>query len=142
MIPLPDPVRRSYAALVRGDDATARPHCVADVVCHIGGAHPFTGDYRGVGDIIDVLREMDDVGGQHEFTVTNLMSDDSGSQVLIEGVARNDGYVRHVIKRLRFDDGQLAEMWIRPLDQRAEDDFWLAQAPDRSTDPAASDPAP
>ena len=129
MIPLPDQVTRSYVALAAGDRETARRHCVDDVTCHIGGAHPFTGDYRGVSRISDVLRRMQEVGGEHSFSVTNVMSDDSGSQVLIEGVADNAGFVRHVMTRLRFEDGRLAELWVKPLDQRAEDEFWRARVP-------------
>jgi ketosteroid isomerase-like protein len=129
MIPLPDQVRRSYTALMTGDHATAREHCAEDVTCHIGGQHPFTGDYHGVAQITDVVRCMDEVGGAPSFTVTNVMSDDSGSQVLIEGVAVHGSYARHVINRLRYEGGRLTELWIRPLDQRAEDEFWRGRVP-------------
>lgn len=132
-IPLPDQVSSSYAALRSGDEATAARHCVEDVTCHIGGQHPFTGDYRGVAEIIGVLHRMDEVAGRHSFTVTNVMSDGSGSQVLVEGVARHGDYTRHVITRLRFDGGRLAEMWLKPLDQRTEDDFWRSLVPQQRT---------
>jgi ketosteroid isomerase-like protein len=129
MIPLPDQVRRSFSALMDGDDDTASRNCAADVTCHIGGQHPFTGEYRGVARITEMLRLMDEIGGGHSFTVTNVMTDDSGSQVLIEGVAMHGSFARHVIKRLRYDGGRLVELWIKPLDQRAEDEFWRAQVP-------------
>lgn len=130
MIPLPDKVTRSYTALMTGDDTTARPHCADDVTCHIVGQHPFSGDYHGVDQISAVLRRMDEAAGsQASFTPTNLMSDDSGSQVLIEGVLMHGSYVRHVINRLRYDDDRLVELWLKPLDQRAEDEFWLARLP-------------
>ena len=129
MIPLPDQVRRSYSALMAGDSSTAREHCAEDVVCHIGGEHPFSGDYRGVAEISELLRVMDEVGGEHSFTVTNVMTDDTGSQVLIEGVAKHGSFVRHVINRLRYEGERLAELWLKPLDQRAEDEFWRGQVP-------------
>ena len=129
MIPLPDQVRRSYSALLIGDDDTASRHCAEDVTCHIGGQHPFSGDYCGVAAITELLRIMGEVGGSPSFTVTNVMTDDAGVQVLIEGVARHGGYARHVINRLRYDGDRLAELWIKPLDQRAEDEFWRTRVP-------------
>ena len=129
MTPLPDPVNDTFVALMAGDEALAARHCLDDVTCHIGGQHPFTGDYRGVEEIIGVLHRMDEVGGAPSFSVTNVMSDDSGSQVLVEGVAMHGTYARHTITRLRFDSGRLAELWIKPLDQRAEDDFWRGLLP-------------
>ena len=129
MIPLPDQVTRSYSALTTGDSATAGLHCVEDVLCHVTGAHPFSGDYRGVAEIVELLRAMDEAGGDHSFTVTNVMSDDTGSQVLVEGVARHGSFARHVINRLRYDGELLAELWLKPLDQRAEDEFWRGRVP-------------
>lgn len=129
MISLPDHVRDSYTALMTGDAVTARRHCLAGVTCHVGGQHQFSGDYDGVAGITDLLQRMDEAGGDHSFTVTNVMSDDSGSQVLIEGVAVHDSYVRHVIHRLRYAEGRLAELWLKPLDQRTEDEFWSGRMP-------------
>jgi uncharacterized protein len=129
MIPLPDQVRRSYSALMAGDGVTAARNCAEGVVCHIGGDNPFSGDYRGVEQITGVLREMDELGGPHSFTVTNVMSDDTGSQVLIEGVAMHGSYARHVLNRLRYDEGRLVELWLKPLDQRTEDEFWRGRVP-------------
>ncbi len=129
MIPLPDQIRRSYSALMSGDAAGAASHCSEDVTCHVAGEHPFSGEYRGVAQIAQLVREMNEAAGPESFTVTNLMSDDQGEQVLIEGVAQHEGFVRHVINRLRYTDGRLAEMWIKPLDQRAEDEFWIGRVP-------------
>lgn len=123
------PVTDPYAALLSGDEDAAALHCAADVTCHVGGEHPFSGDYRGVDDITSVLRRMDEVGGEPSFTATNVMSDDSGSQVLVEGMAKHGTYARHVITRLRYEEGRLAELWIKPLDQRTEDDFWRGRMP-------------
>jgi hypothetical protein len=86
---------------------------------------------------------MDEVGGEHSFTVTNVMTDDTGSQVLIEGVAKHGSFARHVINRLRYDGERLAELWLKPLDQRAEDEFWRGRVPQqragRSGSTAAAD---
>ena len=126
---LPEQIRSSYAALMSGDPERAADHCADDVTCHIGGAHPFSGEYRGVTQIAGVVRQMTEVAGPESFTVTSLMSDDDNGQVLIEGVAQHGTFVRHVINRLRYDQGRLAEVWIKPLDQRAEDDFWIGRVP-------------
>ena len=139
MIPLPDQVRRSYTALMTGDDVTAADHCAEDVTCHIGGENPFSGDYRGVAQITELLRQMDEVGGDPSFTVTNVMSDDTGAQVLIEGVAMHSGFARHMINRLRYDDDRLVELWIKPLDQRAEDEFWRGRVPQQRAGGSAGD---
>ncbi len=139
MITLPEQIRSSYSALMSGDAERAASHCANDVTCHIGGEHPFSGDYRGVARITDLVHEMTEVAGPHSFTVTNLMSDDDGKQVLIEGVAQHGSFVRHVINRLRYDDGRLVEVWIKPLDQRAEDEFWIGRVPQQRAGGSPSD---
>lgn len=126
---LPEQIRSSYAALMSGDAERAAGLCAEDVICHIGGEHPFSGEYRGVAQIAGVVQEMTAVAGPESFTMTSLMRDDDGEQVLIEGVAQHGTFVRHVINRLRYDGGRLAEVWIKPLDQRAEDDFWTGRVP-------------
>lgn len=141
MIPLPDQVKRSYSALMTGDDVTAARNCAEDVTCHIGGENPFSGDYRGVAQITELLRCMDAAGGSPSFTVTNVMSDDTGAQVLIEGVAMHGTYARHMINRLRYDDGRLVELWIKPLDQRAEDEFWRGRVPQQRGGGSGGSPA-
>ncbi len=129
MIQLPDQIVCSYSALMDGDVEVARRSCSQDLVCHVGGSHPLSGDYHGITQIVDVVRRMGELGGQASFTPTNVMTDDTGTQMLLEGVAMHGSFARHVINRLRYEDDQLTELWIRPLDQRAEDDFWTARVP-------------
>ena len=60
---LPEQIRSSYTALMSGDAERAAGLCADDVTCHIGGEHPFSGEYRGVAQIAGVVRQMTEVAG-------------------------------------------------------------------------------
>lgn len=106
-----------------------------NVVFHIAGAHPLSGDYVGVDAVRCYLAKVTEVSaGQGGFTVNSVFTDETGDLVLVEGTAFNNGaepFFRTIVHLLRFSAGQLVEFWDNPFDQAAEDAFWRTQVPTR-----------
>jgi ketosteroid isomerase-like protein len=121
-------VRRVYADFRRDPDRYFA-RFADDVVFHIAGHHPLSGDYTGLPAVRRYLEALAEVGGG--FTVTAVFTDETGDMVLVEGTAfhGDEPFVRTVVHLLRLEDGLLAEFWDNPFDQVAEDRFWRSRIP-------------
>lgn len=128
---LTETVRYAYQAFV--DDPDQMWDRFDDqVVFHVSGNHPLSGDYVGVARIRDYLTAVKEAtGGRGGFSVTSAMADDTGDEILVEGTAfHGEGpFVRTVVHRLRLADGKLVEFRDHPFDQQNEDRFWSARVP-------------
>ncbi len=103
-----------------------------DVVFHISGEHALSGEYAGVAEVRRYLTAVKEAtGGRGGFSVTSAFTDDSGSEVLVEGTAfHGEGpFVRTVVHRLKLSGGRLVKFRDHPFDQQSEDRFWNARVP-------------
>jgi uncharacterized protein len=123
-----DIVRDGYGAFERGDLDTLQNHFFApDITWHYAGRSELSGDYHGVEKVIDWLSrcyelaegslaiELHDVVGNQEHVVAliTLRATRSGKE-LADGTAQ----IFHM------QDGKATEVWTRPGDQYATDEFW------------------
>jgi ketosteroid isomerase-like protein len=128
---LTERVRHAYQAFAE-DPERLWDRFDDDVVFHISGEHPLSGDYVGVAEFRRYLAAVNEAtAGRGGFSVTSAFSDDSGSEVLVEGTAfHGEGpFVRTVVHRLRLSEGRLVEFRDHPFDQESEDRFWSARVP-------------
>lgn len=126
-----DAVREAYATFP-ADSEPVWELCADDVVLHIAGDHPLSGDYVGLDAARGyVTAVIDATHGRGGFSVTSVFTDDAGELLLVEGTAFHgeEPFVRTVVHLLRFADDRLVELWENPFDQRAEDRFWSARIP-------------
>ncbi len=103
-----------------------------NVVFHVSGGHPLSGDYVGVREVRRYLTSLKEAtGGRGGFSVTSAFADDTGDEILVEGTAfHGEGpYVRTIVHRLRVAGGKVVEFRDHPFDQQAEDRFWSARVP-------------
>jgi ketosteroid isomerase-like protein len=120
-------MHRVDEALLDGDFPAFLSLHTEDVVMHVPGASPVAGDHYGREGVAAVFqRELSMLDGPPEMVpLDDLGSDDHAGAVLIQRMQR-DGRsyegLQVVVARVR--DGQLAEVWFRPEDQRAFDAFF------------------
>ena len=128
---LTESVRIAYQAF---GESTETPWDVFDddVVFHISGDHPLSGDYVGIAEVrryLTAVREA--TGGRSGFSVVSVITDETGAELLVEGtVLHGEGPdVRTMVHLLRLVDGRVVEFRDHPFDPKAENQFWSARVP-------------
>lgn len=120
---------RNYEAYAQRDLVVIDDLAHDDMVMHVPGSHPLSGDHVGREAAWSYLGKVAEVsGGAGGFQLTGLTSDDQGHGVaLLVGTIRD--FVRPVVHIWRVQDGRFAEFWEQNFDQAAEDAFWNAALP-------------
>lgn len=140
---LTESVREAYARFLLAPEQESE-QLAPDVVFHVAGHHPLSGDYVGREAVRRYIATVTEAThGRGGFSVTSVFADDSGELLLVEGTAFHgeEPFVRTIVHLLRLEKGRLVEFWDNPFDQRAEDRFWAAQVPDqRRTSARRADP--
>jgi ketosteroid isomerase-like protein len=137
---LTETVREAYADFLHDPDQ-AWSRLSPDVVFHVAGDHPLSGDHVGVEAVRRYVAEVTRAtNGRGGFSVTSAFTDDSGELLLVEGTAFHgeEPFVRTILHLLRIEDGVVVEFWDNPFDQRAEDRFWAARFPSQRHRPVAA----
>lgn len=118
-----------YAALAADDLERAASLLHPDVVLHVPGSNPLSGDHRGVegfGGFLLASRSRT-AGGEH-VEVLDLLGGRSHAAAYCrvtaeapDGRTPLDNTTVHV---LRIPDGRVAEAWFHNWDAAAVDEFW------------------
>lgn len=123
-----DIVRDGYAAFGRGDLDSLQNHFFApDIIWHYAGRSPISGDYHGVGQVMEWLGrsfelsegtltiELHDIVGNEEHVVAlaSVRATRSGKQLSDDSV-----------QIFHMRDGRATEVWTLAGDQYASDEFW------------------
>ena len=114
-------------ALVTGDFRGFLALHTEDAVMHVPGSGPLSGDHWGRDGIAAVFeREMSMLDAPPEVVpLDDLGSDDHAGALFLQRMQRaGRAYegLQVIIARVR--DGQLSEIWFRPQDQAAFDNFF------------------
>jgi uncharacterized protein len=120
-------MRKVDDALVAGDFPGFLALHTEDVVMHVPGSGPLSGDHYGRDGIAAVFQqEMSMLDAPPEMVpLDDLGSDDHAASLVLQRMKRaGRSYegLQVIIARVR--DGQLSEIWFRPQDQAAFDSFF------------------
>ena len=125
--PNEDLVRRGYKAFGTGDIATLRELFADDLVWHVGGRSPITGDYKGKDEVLGFFAQLAErTRGTFRLDVHDVLANDEHAVALVKATAEreqktlndNGAQVFHV------QGGKVTEQWFHPGDQNATDGFW------------------
>lgn len=115
----------SYAA--RDMDAV-REFFTDDVVWHVAGNHPLSGDYRGKESLLEYFKRVDDItGATVELEVEDILASDRHLAMFMHIRGGRDGKVLDERMAEMYDvapDGRWSEFWAMADDQKAVDAFW------------------
>lgn len=125
--PNEDVLRRATDALNAGDLETFLGFHTEDVVLHITGRNPYSGDFRGRDELAGLFqRQMEALDGPPQFELHDILANDEHGVILGISKVTRDGKTLEtntsVILHLR--DGQAAELWVSSTDPYAEDEFF------------------
>ena len=120
--------RESMALYVKGDFDRLRDYYADDVVWHVGGKHPLSGDYRGRDALFGYFRRIRELtGGTMGLEAEAILASDRHVAMFTRVTARRDERTLDVLlaQAFRLDaDGRCVEYWAGAEDQDAVDAFW------------------
>ena len=109
-------LRRGFEAFSTGDFDTLRRDIFSeDVVFHVGGNNPLTGDYKGIDEVFGFLgRLVEETGGTFSLDLHDVLANEEHGVALVRASAERQG------KRLQddnnanvfhIDNGRITEVW-------------------------------
>lgn len=122
-----DLLRRGYDAYAEGDLDTLDKLFHDDLVWHVAGRSPISGDYRGKEEVIGYFGKLAELSdGTAKIEVHDFLADDEHGVAIVRELATRNGsdhrgMATHVF---HLSDGQVTEMWDAQVDQQSKDEFW------------------
>jgi uncharacterized protein len=120
--------RRGYEAFAKGDLATLTEVIADDVVWHVRGVGPLSGDYHGRDQVFGFFgRLAEETGGTFRLDVHDILANDQHTTVLATLHASRGGKsVETQVVNVTHNDanGRTTEFWTATTDPEAALDFW------------------
>lgn len=120
---------REYLATYAARDMDSlREYFTDDVVWHVAGKHPLSGDYRGKDSLFDYFRRVDErTDGTITMEVEAILASDRHIAMFMHVHGEREG--KRLDERMAemFDvapDGRWSAFWAMADDQAAVDAFW------------------
>jgi ketosteroid isomerase-like protein len=121
-------VRQGFEAFNRGDPEVMRSFIAEDILWHVGGDHPLSGDYRGREAALEyVARVVELTGGTLRGEPLDILVNDRHAGVFMHVTGERDGKRLDVVlaQALTFDEhGRWTEYWALADEQDEVDSFW------------------
>jgi ketosteroid isomerase-like protein len=120
-------MRRGYNAYTTGDMQTIDELFADDVVWHIAGRSPVSGDYVGKEQIFGFFGKLQELSqGTSKVEVHDLLADDEHGVAIVTESATRDGrnFEGRTVHVLHLSGGKVTEFWDAHIDQASADEFW------------------
>lgn len=121
-------IRNALDIYNSGDHDAMKAFLAEDIVWHVGGNHPMSGDYRGVDAVVDYFRDVRRAtAGTLQVEAEEILADDRHASMFTHVTAHRDVRKLDVLlaEALTLDDhGRWREYWALANDQDALDAFW------------------
>src|SRR5438105_88574 len=120
-------VRRGYSAFANADMEGIQNLFADDVVWHVGGRSPLTGDYRGKEAVLGFLGDLvSQTEGTYRSEVHDVMASDTHAAALVRETAERQGKKldQNSVHLYHVANGKVTEGWFYPSDPYADDEFW------------------
>jgi uncharacterized protein len=121
-------IRDGFEAFNRGDFDAMRPLLAEDIVWHVGGDHPLSGNYRGRDAVLEYCaRVLELTGGTLRGEPVEILANDRDGGVFMHITGERDDRKLDVVlaQALSFDEsGHWIEYWALADEQNKVDAFW------------------
>jgi uncharacterized protein len=120
-------IERAYAAFAHGDVPTVLAAMADDILWHVPGRGPISGDFRGHEQVLGFFRRfMELSGGTFRIVVDDVLAKDDRVVVLVTESAQRLGraWSSPQVHAWTVKDGKATVFWQFQGDQQTEDEFW------------------
>lgn len=125
--PNEDVIRKAYDAFDRADLETIQNTFAEDVLLHVPGRSPISGDYKGKDEVLGFLGQVVSLSeGTFKIQPHDILGNDNHVVVLSRATAQRPGKTLDVpnFEVYHLRDGKITEAWFFSGDVYAEDEFW------------------
>jgi uncharacterized protein len=124
MHPNEDLLRREYDAFAREDLTSLDEIFADDIVYHVPGHNPFSGDYRGKEAVYELFRQ--DRHASFRSEIHDILANDRHAAALTVVHGARQGRILEdiTVHVVHVVDGRITEAWFFPGDQAASDASW------------------
>ncbi|HEV2070264.1 MAG TPA: nuclear transport factor 2 family protein [Acidimicrobiales bacterium] len=124
-----DLLRKGYDAFGNGDLDTIRNEVFSrDMVLHVAGRSPLSGDYQGVDRVFEFFGKLFELsGGTFALELHDAVANDHHAIGLSSVSAQRDGKTLDGAKGVEIyhvQDGRVTEAWFTTEDDYSFDEFW------------------
>ncbi|HEX3813428.1 MAG TPA: nuclear transport factor 2 family protein [Mycobacteriales bacterium] len=122
-----DLIKRGYAAYASGDTDTLDELFDEDVIWHVGGQNPLSGDYKGKAQVFSFFGKLQEMsGGTATLAVHDLLANDQHGVAIVTASATRNGqsFSGDAVHTMRIVNGRVTEFWEYVMDQPEQDRFW------------------
>lgn len=121
-------IRDALDAYNAGDLERMRVFIAQDILWHVGGHHPLSGDYRGLDAVLDYYAKVrEETGGTLTLEPIDILANDDHGGIFMRVRGERGGRAIDVelAEALTFDEqGRWAEYWALADEQQSVDAFW------------------
>ena len=121
-------VRRGFAAFGAGDMATLDGLFADDIVWHVGGRSPLSGDYAGKEAVLGYFGRLgQETGGSFRIEIHDMLANDEHVVALTTASAQRQGKSLSDapgVQVFHVRDGRVTESLFHAGDQYASDEFF------------------
>ncbi len=120
-------LRRGYEAFGKGDMATITDLFAEDVVWHLPGNNPISGDHKGRDAVFAVFAKVAELtGGTFKIELHDALANDQHAVALTRATASRQGKQINVLESAIYHvrNGKVTEFWSFSQDQRLNEEFW------------------
>ncbi len=120
-------LRRGYEAFGRGDMATLTEVFSDDVVWHLPGRSPVSGEHKGRDAVFAAFAKFAELsGGTLRLELHDVLANDAHTVALSRGTASRQGkqFDLRGVDIYHVQNGKIKEFWSFSEDQRLDDEFW------------------
>ena len=117
---------RAWDAVSKGDVAALERLYREDIVWHVSGRGPQSGDHRGRDAVLTYLASVGENVERFDASLEEVLVGDERIAFVMRAQARRAGRTLDAtyILLARLEGGHVAELWSTALDQHAVDAFW------------------
>jgi len=121
-------VRQGLGAFAKGDMAAVGGLFADDIVFHVPGKNPISGEYKGKDEVFGFLAKLVELtGGSFRLEVHDVVGNDEHVVALVRSSgSRPDGRTLEmpIAQVFHVRDGKAVEFWGMAEDQAKADAFW------------------
>lgn len=120
-------VRKGYEAFAKGDMATLTEMFTENVVWHVAGNSPLSGEHRGRDAVFAFFRLTAELsGGTYRVELHDALANDEHAVGLSRATASRQGKQLDSldVETYHVRNGKITEAWSFVQDQRVTDEFW------------------